>query len=122
VVRLAVNQLIDWRYRLKGIWHSRLCVLKASAVASRAATDEEILAAYHLVARSEGIFVEPASAASIAGLLKAVDDGWVARGSTVVCTVTGNGLKDPATAMDGVAQAVPVAAEVKAVAAAIGPV
>jgi threonine synthase len=64
-----------------------------------AATDEEILAAYHLVARSEGVFVEPASAASIAGLLKAVDDGWVARGSTVVCTVTGNGLKDPDTAL-----------------------
>jgi threonine synthase len=64
-----------------------------------AATDEEILAAYHLVAESEGVFVEPASAASIAGLLKAVDDGWVARGSTVVCTVTGNGLKDPDTAL-----------------------
>ena len=44
-----------------------------------AATDEEILAAYHLVARTEGVFVEPASAASIAGLLKSVEDGWVAR-------------------------------------------
>ncbi len=64
-----------------------------------AATDEEILAAYHLVARSEGVFVEPASAASIAGLLKSVEDGWVPRGSTVVCTVTGNGLKDPDTAL-----------------------
>ncbi|MCA2334893.1 threonine synthase [Mycobacterium avium] len=64
-----------------------------------AATDDEILAAYHLVAESEGVFVEPASAASIAGLLKAVEDGWVARGSTVVCTVTGNGLKDPDTAL-----------------------
>ena len=64
-----------------------------------AATDEEILAAYHLVARSEGVFVEPASAASIAGLLKSIDDGWVAKGSTVVCTVTGNGLKDPDTAL-----------------------
>jgi threonine synthase len=64
-----------------------------------AATDEEILAAYHMVARSEGVFVEPASAASIAGLLKSIEDGWVARGSTVVCTVTGNGLKDPDTAL-----------------------
>jgi threonine synthase len=75
-----------------------------------AATDEEILAAYHLVARSEGVFVEPASAASIAGLLKSVEDGWVARGSTVVCTVTGNGLKDPDTALKGmpVVEAVPV--------------
>jgi threonine synthase len=66
-----------------------------------AATDEEILAAYHLVARSEGVFVEPASAAGIAGLLKSVEDGWVAPGSTVVCTVTGNGLKDPDTALKG---------------------
>ena len=45
-----------------------------------AATDEEILAAYHLVARTEGVFVEPASAASIAGLLKSIEDGWVAQG------------------------------------------
>ncbi len=66
-----------------------------------AATDEEILAAYHLVARTEGVFVEPASAASIAGLLKSIEDGWVAKGSTVVCTVTGNGLKDPDTALKG---------------------
>ena len=75
-----------------------------------AATDEEILAAYHLVARAEGVFVEPASAASIAGLLKSVEDGWVARGSTVVCTVTGNGLKDPDTALKGVptVSAIPV--------------
>ena len=53
---------------------------------------EEILAAYHLVAKAEGVFVEPASAASIAGLLKSIEDGWVKPGSTVVCTVTGNGL------------------------------
>ena len=73
-----------------------------------AATDEEILAAYHLVARTEGVFVEPASAASIAGLLKSVEDGWVARGSTVVCTVTGNGLKDPDTALKGMPTVTPV--------------
>jgi threonine synthase len=75
-----------------------------------AATDEEILAAYHLVARSEGVFVEPASAASIAGLLKSVEDGWVERGSTVVCTVTGNGLKDPDIALKGIPEvsAIPV--------------
>jgi threonine synthase len=54
------------------------------------------------VAASEGVFVEPASAASIAGLLKSVKDGWVAPGSTVVCTLTGNGLKDPDTALMGV--------------------
>ncbi len=72
------------------------------------ATDDEILAAYHLVAQSEGVFVEPASAASIAGLLKSVEDGWVARGSTVVCTVTGNGLKDPDTALKDMPTVSPV--------------
>ena len=66
-----------------------------------AATDEEILAAYHLVARAEGVFVEPASAASIAGLLKSIEDGWVKPGSTVVCTVTGNGLGSRHTALKG---------------------
>jgi threonine synthase len=85
-----------------------------------AATDDEILAAYHLVAGSEGIFVEPASAASIAGLLKAVEDGWVARGSTVVCTVTGNGLKDPDTALRDVPSVSPLPVDPVAVVARLG--
>ena len=85
-----------------------------------AATDDEILAAYHLIARSEGVFVEPASAASVAGLLKSVEDGWVAKGSTVVCTVTGNGLKDPDTALAGMPQVTPVPVDPVAVVAALG--
>ncbi|MFC7677161.1 threonine synthase [Mycolicibacterium sp. GCM10028919] len=85
-----------------------------------AATDEEILAAYHLVARSEGVFVEPASAASIAGLLKSVEDGWVAKGSTVVCTVTGNGLKDPDTALTGMPPVTPLPVDPVAVVAQLG--
>lgn len=80
-------------------WNSAVEAQQQSDGRFLAASDDEILAAYHLVARLEGVFVEPASAASIAGLLKAVDDGWVKRGSTVVCTVTGNGLKDPDTAL-----------------------
>ncbi|MCV7381832.1 threonine synthase [Mycobacterium alsense] len=80
-------------------WTAAVAAQQQSNGRFLAVTDAEILAAYHLVAASEGVFVEPASAASIAGLLKAVDDGWVARGSTVVCTVTGNGLKDPDTAL-----------------------
>src|SRR6201987_1030200 len=80
-------------------WPAAVAAQQQSNWRFLAATDEEILAAYHLVASCEGVFVEPASAASIAGLLKAVDDGWVARGSTVVCTGTGNGLKDPDTAL-----------------------
>jgi threonine synthase len=61
----------------------------------RAVTDRDILRAYRLLARSVGVFVELASAASVAGLLQANEDGAIPRGSTVVCTVTGHGLKDP---------------------------
>ncbi len=64
-----------------------------------AVTDEEILAAHRLLSAREGIFVEPASAASVAGLLKAHAAGRVPPGSTVVCTVTGHGLKDPQWAL-----------------------
>jgi threonine synthase len=85
-----------------------------------AATDDEILAAYHLVAESEGVFVEPASAASIAGLLKSVEDGWVPRGSTVVCTVTGNGLKDPDTALRDLPEVTAVPVDAATVAAELG--
>ena len=55
--------------------------------------------ASRLIARKEAVFVEPASAASVAGLFATADDGRLPRGSTVVCTVTGNGLKDPDTAL-----------------------
>lgn len=85
-----------------------------------AATDDEILAAYHLVAQSEGVFVEPASAASIAGLLKSVEDGWVPRGSTVVCTVTGNGLKDPDTALRDMPEVAAVPVDAATVVAELG--
>ena len=61
-------------------WDSAVEAQQQSNGRFLAATDEEILAAYHLVARSEGVFVEPASAASIAGLLKSIDDGWVEEG------------------------------------------
>ena len=66
-----------------------------------AVTDEQILAAHRLLSSREGIFVEPASAASVAGLLMAHDAGQVPAGATVVCTVTGHGLKDPQWALKG---------------------
>lgn len=62
-------------------------------------TDEEILAAYRQVAREEGIFVEPASAASIAGLIKARSQGLIDKKSVCVAILTGHGLKDPSTAI-----------------------
>ena len=64
-----------------------------------AVTDEEILAAYSLLARTEGIFCEPASAASVAGLIKSLKGGKIAGDARVVCVLTGNGLKDPDSAL-----------------------
>lgn len=65
-----------------------------------AATDEEILEAYQLIARTEGVFAEPGSCASIAGVKKQVEAGAFEKGATVVAVLTGNGLKDPDTAID----------------------
>ena len=101
-------------------WASAVAAQQESNGRFLAATDDEILAAYHLVARSEGVFVEPASAASVAGLLKSVEDGWVPRGSTVVCTVTGNGLKDPDTALKELPPVTAIAVDPIAVAAELG--
>ena len=64
-------------------------------------TDEEILAAYHLIASREGLFCEPSSAAGVAGLLKLHAAGGLDSGQSVVCTLTGNGLKDPQWAIAG---------------------
>jgi threonine synthase len=84
-----------------------------------AVTDEQILHAYRLLARREGVFVEPASAASVAGLLLTAGDGRLPRGSLVVCTVTGHGLKDPGTALDGVVEIEPLPVDPNAVATAL---
>jgi threonine synthase len=62
-------------------------------------TDEEILSAYKLVARTDGIFVEPASAACLAGLIRCVKAGLIPEGSVITATMTGHGLKDPDTAI-----------------------
>jgi threonine synthase len=62
-------------------------------------TDEEILDAYTLVARTEGVFVEPACAAALAGLIKCSKEGIIPEGSLIAATMTGHGLKDPDTAI-----------------------
>lgn len=74
-------------------WEKAWEASKASQGEFQAVTDEEILDAYRLLAGKEGIFCEPASAASVAGLLKVKEQ--VPDGATVVCVLTGNGLKDP---------------------------
>ena len=76
-------------------WVPALEVIHESLGDIRAVTDDEIIDAYRFVARYESIFCEPASAASVAGILKY----GVPKGSTVVCVLTGNGLKDPDTAV-----------------------
>ncbi|WP_018949615.1 threonine synthase [Thioalkalivibrio sp. ALMg11] len=82
--------------------------------------DDEILAAQKLLAEKEGVFCEPASAASLAGALRDIRDGKIPEGSTVVCTLTGNGLKDPDTAIaQSVVQPAKVPAELDAVSRAI---
>ncbi len=78
-------------------WQPALQAAKESNGFIDAVSDEEILEAYRLVASTEGVFCEPASAASIAGVIKAYRKGIFKGGETVVCTLTGNGLKDPDT-------------------------
>jgi threonine synthase len=78
-------------------WQGAVEARDASGGRIDAVTDEEILNAYGLIASSEGIFCEPASAASVAGVIKLYREGYLRPGSKVVCTLTGNGLKDPDT-------------------------
>ena len=83
-------------------------------------TDEEILRAYRMLAREEGIFMEPASAATVAGLIKSVKAGRFEPGSTLVLTLTGHGLKDPETALESASRPTAVPPQVDAVLAQLG--
>jgi threonine synthase len=84
-----------------------------------AVTDREILTAYRLLAREIGVFVELASAASVAGLLQQAAAGTVPEGSTVVCTVTGHGLKDPEWAISTAPSPTTITTDVLAAARAL---
>ncbi|MCT7950160.1 threonine synthase [Ancylothrix sp. C2] len=79
-------------------WQKAVATSQSSQGEFAAVTDEEILEAYRLLASQEGVFCEPASAASVAGLLKVKDT--VPEGATIVCVLTGNGLKDPDSAIN----------------------
>ena len=83
-------------------------------------TDEEILSAYHLIANREGVFVEPSSAAGLAGLIKYQAMGKLPKGKQIVITVTGHGLKDVAWALDSAAEPVVVPVDAKVAAQALG--
>lgn len=80
-------------------WAEAVEAAEESGGAIDMVTDEEILDAYVFLASNEGIFCEPASAASVAGLRKLVGEGKIEKGSLVVCVLTGHGLKDPDTAI-----------------------
>ena len=101
-------------------WDSAIAARDESGGAIGAVTDAEILAAYRELAATEGVFVEPASAASVAGLRKAATEGLVESGERVVCTVTGHGLKDPQRAIEEVRLGEPVVADLDAVATELG--
>jgi len=101
-------------------WHLADAARTESGGLIGAVSDEQILSAYRLLAEREGVFGEPASAASVAGLLQACADGEVARGSVAVCTITGHGLKDPDTAVRGAAKPLTVSADISQAARALG--
>jgi len=83
-------------------------------------TDEEILSAYRLVAAKEGVFVEPSSAAGIAGLFKYKALGKLPKDKKIVITVTGNGLKDVQWVLDGADKPTVIPVDVRKAAEVIG--
>lgn len=85
-------------------WESAVNARDESRGMINEVSDEEIMAAYRLLGKAEGIFCEPASAASLAGVIKLHQFGYFSEPATVVCVLTGNGLKDPDNAIRGVAQ------------------
>jgi threonine synthase len=94
-------------------WEDAMGAFSASRGEIRAVSDAEILAAYALLGTREGVFCEPASAAAVAGLLRYGAEG------RVVCVLTGHGLKDPGTAIDGGAAVLPCEPDVESVERAV---
>ena len=101
-------------------WTKALDARDTSGGRIDAVTDRAILAAYRLLARSEAVFVEPASAASVAGLLQVHAAGELEPGQRIVCTVTGNGLKDPEWAIAGAPAPETIPVDAAAAAARLG--
>jgi len=101
-------------------WKMAEAVRDESGGLIEAVTDDEILDAYKLLAQQEGIFVEPASAASVAGITKLNKAGYFKKGARIVCTLTGHGLKDPDRAIASVAEPEAVPAKIDAVLKEIG--
>ena len=96
-------------------WEQAMDAMSSSGGAVQAVTDEQILSAWRLLAAQEGVFCEPASAASVAGLLA----HGAAGAERIVCVLTGHGLKDPRTALDHAGAVVPCEPELAAVERAV---
>jgi len=101
-------------------WQQAVAARDESGGVIEAVTDDEILAAYRLLAASEGLFCEPASAAGVAGIIKRHAAGHVDAGQTIVCTLTGNGLKDPQWALENAREPVIIPVDAAAAAQALG--
>ncbi len=101
-------------------WQQALAARDESGGLIDMVSDDEILAAYHYLASKEAVFVEPASAASVAGLFKLHKAGKVDKGLKIVCTVTGNGLKDTQWALQNISDPIIVPVDVDAAVKAIG--
>ena len=101
-------------------WKKAINAIRDSGGTAETVTDEEILEAQKTLSRLEGLFVEPASASSIAGLKKLVENGTIDKNSRVVCVTTGHGLKDPDTAIKMSEKPLEVDAEVVAIEQALG--
>ena len=106
-------------------WQGAVAASEESQGSIQAVSDREILEAYRLLAAEEGVFVEPASAASVAGLLKLAKAGYfkkarAQRRLTVVCILTGHGLKDPERAIKSIRLARPLPPSLSAISKAVG--
>jgi threonine synthase len=101
-------------------WEQALAARDDSGGLIDSVTDDQILAAYRLLASRESVFVEPASAAGVAGLIQAHERGTLERGQNIVITVTGNGLKDVQWALEGATDPVSVPVDAERAAAELG--
>jgi threonine synthase len=101
-------------------WDGAIAARDKSGGLIDSVTDEEILNAYRMLAAKEGVFVEPSSAAGIAGLLKHQQNGSLPKGKRIVVTVTGHGLKDVHWALESAADPIVIPVNVKVAAEKLG--
>ena len=122
VVRMPIPPLTEERRReyVKMVRQRAEEARDSSGGLIDAVTDRQILAAYRMLAGKEAVFGELASAAGVAGLIQARENGQLDAGSRVVCTITGNGLKDPDWAVSAAPAPVTVQVDPAAASAALG--